>query len=99
MNGRRSIKPPNIEQTKQHWDNLIPYIQSIENVLKELKPILEEVESHNKHNTIIVLVCNFGQSELLMNCMYTEDAIGFLLLLFFRFVFVRNSLSLPYTHE
>ena len=70
MNGRRSIKPPNIEQTKQHWDNLIPYLQSIDTVLNELKPILEEVASHNKHNTIIVLVCNFGQSELLMNCMY-----------------------------
>jgi hypothetical protein len=40
------------------------YLASIDDVLAELKPIVEAIAIEN---TIIVMVVNFGQSELLLN--------------------------------
>lgn len=68
QNGRISAKIPSFEATQEHWQNLISYLQSIDKALDELKPILEKVASHNPNNAVVVMVCNFGQSELLLNC-------------------------------
>jgi hypothetical protein len=68
LNGRKSTKTPTKEQTLAHWKNLVPYIDSLDSVLEELDPIANAVASHNDNNAVIVMVCNFGQSELLMNC-------------------------------
>ena len=68
QNGRISSKIPKIEETKQSWENLVSYFQNLDNALDQLKPLLENVASHNDNNAVIVLVCNFGQSELLLNC-------------------------------
>lgn len=68
LNGRISTKTPTQEMTLAHWKNLVPYIDSLETVLLELDPIAKAVASHNENNAVIVMVCNFGQSELLMNC-------------------------------
>uniref|UniRef100_A0A7S4ADT3 Transmembrane protein n=1 Tax=Pseudo-nitzschia australis TaxID=44445 RepID=A0A7S4ADT3_9STRA len=96
QNGRKSHKVPTLAQSKQHWKNLVEYLQTLlatnannttkgkgENsintdgngnsnsnvgVIESLTPVLKEVASHNDHNTVIVMVCNFGQSELLLNC-------------------------------
>jgi hypothetical protein len=46
----------------------------MEEVLAELKPILERVAVDN---TVIVLVCNFGQSELLLNFICSAKSRGF----------------------
>ena len=47
------------------WDKmLIDYLSNLERVLQELKPIAEKVA---KNNTIVVMVCNLGQSELMIN--------------------------------
>jgi len=47
------------------WDKmLIEYLSNFDTVMEQLKPIAEKVA---KDNTIVVMVCNFGQSELLMN--------------------------------
>ncbi|CAB9514754.1 Nucleotide-diphospho-sugar transferase [Seminavis robusta] len=62
--GRLSAKPPTKVQTLQYWNTLKVYLDTLESVLNELKPIAERVA---KQNTIIVMVCNHGQSELLMN--------------------------------
>lgn len=84
LSGKRTIWPPTDKQTKTHWyKNLIPYLQAIDtsgkeenssaednNLLRLIKPVAQSVASHNDRNTIIVLVCNFGQSDLLMNCTY-----------------------------
>jgi len=76
QNGRISAKIPDIESTKEHWKSLVSYLQSLETVLKDLGPILEKVASHNANNAIIVMVCNFGQSELLLNFICNARAKG-----------------------
>ena len=72
QNGRKSHKVPTVENSETHWDNLVAYLQSLrgkDNFLEAtLDPILKKVASHNDHNTVVVMVCNFGQSELLWNC-------------------------------
>jgi hypothetical protein len=62
--GRKSTKPPTREATSSYWTILQTYMASLDGVLKELEPIAKSVAVNN---TIVVLVCNFGQSELLMN--------------------------------
>jgi len=62
--GRLSAKPPTKEQTETYWKSLTTYLQTLDSVLDRLKPLAEKVA---KDNTIIVMVCNYGQSELLMN--------------------------------
>ena len=48
------------------------YFDTVDEVLAELKPKLESIAIQN---TVIVMVCNFGQSELLMNfvCSATKN--------------------------
>ena len=93
QNGRVSARIPGIEQTKQHWDNLVLYLKSLETAQEELKPILENVSSHNNYNAVIVLVCNFGQSDLLLNCKYRSPFLVWfhsvskdMILYYFRFI-------------
>ena len=66
-NGRQSARPPTKDQTIQHWKSLSTYIDSLDDVLSKLDPIAQKVASHNENNAVIVMVCNFGQSELLLN--------------------------------
>lgn len=76
QNGRVSFKIPLIERTKDHWKNLVSYLQSLDTVLDGLKPHLEKAAAHNANNAVIVMVCNFGQSELLMNFICNTRAKG-----------------------
>jgi hypothetical protein len=47
------------------WDKLlVEYLNNLDPVMKQLKPIAQKVA---KDNTVVVMVCNLGQSELLMN--------------------------------
>jgi Nucleotide-diphospho-sugar transferase len=62
--GRRSTRVPTPGVTRQYWSILQTYLASREDVLQQLRPIAERVAVNN---TIIVLVCNLGQSELLLN--------------------------------
>jgi Nucleotide-diphospho-sugar transferase len=64
INGRKSTNPPTEEQTTAYWVVLQRYLASFDAVLADLKPKLEQVVVDN---TMVVLVCNFGQSELLAN--------------------------------
>jgi hypothetical protein len=52
---------------------LVTYLSSFDAVLKELKPIAAKAA---KDNTIVVMVCNHGQSELLMNFVCSSRARG-----------------------
>ena len=70
-NGRKSYKPPRIEDIRATFDMLTVYLENLDDVLLQLKPIAEKVA---KNNTIIVMTCNFGQSELLMNFVCTARA-------------------------
>ncbi len=83
QNGRPSSKIPTIAAQKENWETLVSYLQSLDKALEELKPLLKTVASHNDNNAIIVMVCNFGQSELLLNCTYNValSCLPFLLLI------------------
>ena len=63
-NGRKSTVPPDKEVTLKYWDILSLYLSRLPSKLDLLRPIAQQVA---KDNTVIVLVCNHGQSELLMN--------------------------------
>lgn len=62
--GNRSFRTPSVEQIRKHWEMLERYFENFDDVVAELRPIAEKVA---RDNTIIVLTCNMGQSELLMN--------------------------------
>ena len=72
-NGRKSYKAPRSEDLRATFDMLRTYLSSLNDVLTELKPIAERVA---KDNTIVVMTCNFGQSELLMNFACSAKARG-----------------------
>ena len=73
-NGRKSYKPPRQEDIRATFDMLRTYLESLDDVLARLKPLAKRVA---KNNTIIVMTCNFGQSELLMNFACSAKARGF----------------------
>ena len=64
-NGLNEFDPPLVRDMRQNWELLQTYISSFGDVLKELKPLVEKVATSKK--TVTVMVCNFGQSELLVN--------------------------------
>jgi hypothetical protein len=68
---QRIPTPPKV---KEYNELLITYLSSLEKVLDELKPIAKMVA---KNNTIVIMVCNHGQSELLMNFVCSSRARGF----------------------
>ena len=63
-NGPNEFNPPSESDTRKHWEMLQQYFQNVDDVLGDLKPILSKIAVDN---TVIVMVVNFGQSELLMN--------------------------------
>lgn len=90
--GRLSAKAPTKEETAEYWVSLTKYLQTLDHVLEELKPLAEKVAKENtgkrcrtgtammacptevglSHEMafnflVIVMVCNLGQSELLLN--------------------------------
>lgn len=62
--GRVSTKLPTQQDTLAYWSILTKYLDTLETVLEQLRPIAESVAVNN---SIVVLVCNLGQSELLLN--------------------------------
>jgi hypothetical protein len=65
-------KPFNVETYDQKV--LVPYLSNLKATLAKLKPIAAKVA---RDKTIVVLVCNLGQSELLMNFICSSKARGF----------------------
>ena len=65
--GRTQIIPKHHVERRYNADVLSKYLASLGAVLEELKPIAERVA---KNNTIVVLVCNLGQSEVRSVCIW-----------------------------
>lgn len=65
VTGWDEYEPPVTEVMRRNWDMLINYFNNFDAVLEELKPLVEKVATEK--NTVTVMVCNFGQSELLVN--------------------------------
>jgi len=55
---------PTVKHTENHWNSLRNYFNHLDEVIAELKPIAKRLA---KKNTIIVMTCNMGQRELLIN--------------------------------
>jgi hypothetical protein len=73
-NGKDNFDPPSTKEKRKHWQYLQQYLNSVDEVLAELKDILQSIAINN---TVIVMVCNFGQSELLMNFVCAARHRGF----------------------
>ncbi len=72
-NGAHQFVAPDTKSITKHWKTLYTYLDTLEDVLAKLKPIAESVV---QDNTIIVMTCNMGQSELLMNFVCNAKAKG-----------------------
>lgn len=64
-NGADEFRPPTMQNAQKAVDFMKKYFNSLDDVLGELRTILQSIAG--KEKTVIVMVCNFGQSELLMN--------------------------------
>ena len=73
QNGGNPFQPPSDSDIKKHWKMLQNYFDSFEEKIGELKVVAEKVAVKN---TIIVMTCNMGQSELLMNFVCNAKAKG-----------------------
>jgi len=71
--GGNLFQPPSDSDIKKHWKMLQNYFDSFEEKIGELKVVAEKVAVKN---TIIVMTCNMGQSELLMNFVCNAKAKG-----------------------
>jgi hypothetical protein len=63
-NGLNSFAPPADKHIRQNWELLQKYFATFDESLADLKPLVEKIA---KDRTVVVMVCNFGQSELLVN--------------------------------
>jgi hypothetical protein len=57
---------PTLQQTLDYYDLLHNYLHAIPDTLERLRPLAQKAGSGPDH-AIVVMVCNFGQAELLMN--------------------------------
>jgi len=62
--GGKTPQLPLAHQTESYWPLLVDYLQKLPATLERLRPLAAQVVVDN---TIVVMVCNLGQSELLMN--------------------------------
>lgn len=65
--------PPMEKHSDKGWDVLRTFLNNVEHVKRELAPIAARVAVDN---TIVVLTCNMGQSELLENFVCSSKARG-----------------------
>jgi hypothetical protein len=78
-NGRKVGIPPASElSTGTYGEVLKDYIEKLPGTLERLKPIAAKVagSGKGKGNAIVVMVCNFGQSELFFNFVCSARARG-----------------------
>jgi hypothetical protein len=63
-----------LSPVKLHWRRLLPFFQNVDSILEELSAILKRIA---RNNAVVVLTCNQGQSELLMNFACSARRRGF----------------------
>ena len=73
-NGKQEFVPPKEKHVKSHQQKLLTYLTEIDSIKANLRGILKKI---SKQNTVVVLTCNQGQSELLMNFACSAHARGF----------------------
>ena len=114
VGGRPSQNTPRTNFITKNWELLLKYKTNLTAILQQqLQPLLQSITNNTTNNTtnndddkdsstVIVMVCNFGQSELLMNCKFGCWNFCYLFVcvcfwvhvpLFFSLVFLRNGHS------
>lgn len=63
-NGVAVFDPPKTRHIEDNWKQLQKYLNSVDDILKRLSPIAKRIA---QNSTIIVMVCNMGQSSLMVN--------------------------------
>ena len=71
--GRQEFPAPKPQHVKSHQAKLLTYLTEVDGIKTRLLAILEKMG----HQSIVVLTCNHGQSELLMNFACSARARGF----------------------
>lgn len=71
--GRQEFPPPDAREVAAHQDSLRTYLNEVAGIKSRLIPILRRMKSKQ----IVVMTCNHGQSELLMNFVCSSRAKGF----------------------
>lgn len=71
--GRQEYPPPVQRHVTKHQESLRTYLNNVESIKSRLNPILKSMNSKQ----IVVMTCNHGQSELLMNFVCNARAKGF----------------------
>ena len=59
---------------KRHWTMLKTFLQNVDNVLIDMRPILDKVA---RDNSVVIMTCNMGQAALLMNFACSAKRRGF----------------------
>lgn len=71
LSGKSNPRIPLTFQIKKYWEMLLDYLTKLSATLERLKPLADMVvtSANNYHHsrTVVVMVCNFGQSELFVN--------------------------------
>jgi hypothetical protein len=71
LSGKSKPRIPLEYQSTKYWPMLLNYLMKLNSTLERLKPFAAKAvtSSNNYHRskTIVVMVCNFGQSELFVN--------------------------------
>jgi hypothetical protein len=73
-NGINNFEIPSQQATEIHFQQLQTYLESLPSNLEQLLPLLKRVAVDN---TVIVMVCNKGQADLLTNFACSNAARGF----------------------
>jgi len=75
VNGQDKFEAPSDNYALQNQALLETYFDRLEDTIEALTPMAESCASDD--NTVIVMVCNTGQSDLLINFFCSADARGF----------------------
>ncbi|KAL9188758.1 hypothetical protein ACHAXT_007136 [Thalassiosira profunda] len=71
--GKQEFPPPKQKHVETHQEKMLTYLTEVKGIKSRLKIVLEKMNS----KTVVVLTCNHGQSELLMNFACSARARGF----------------------
>ncbi|KAL9188823.1 hypothetical protein ACHAXT_007201 [Thalassiosira profunda] len=71
--GRLEFYPPRETHVKKHQEKLLTYLTNISDIKSRLSKVLEKMNT----KAVVVMTCNHGQSELLMNFACAARSRGF----------------------
>jgi len=75
FDGEDNFGVPTYERhTKHSWKQLHTYLETLDDMVAELKPIVKKIKVKD---TVVVMVCNHGQSQLLINFICSARSRGF----------------------